>query len=205
MSDQSWWASGLLFENCNCQLVCPGHLDSDQVCTHERCLGYWAMRIDSGAFGEVSLTGLRAVVAFDAPQHMIEGNWTEVILIDQDAKPEQRAALQTILMGHAGGPWEVLARFVSKWVTTRYPRIDIAEDNLSKKVDIPNLLKSVVTGIRGRDRTKPVLFENIFNQIHAPSQVLATGTTEYNDGIIQMSFSKTHGIYSNFDWRVEVK
>ena len=50
-----------------------------------------------------------------------------------------------------------------------------------------------------------MLFENIFNQIHAPSQVLATGTTEYNDGIIQMSFSKTHGIYSNFDWRVEVK
>jgi hypothetical protein len=70
-------------------------------------------------------------------------------------------------------------------------------------VSIPNLLKSVVTRIRGRDRSKPVLFENIFNQIHAPTQVLATGTTEYDDGIIRMNMSKTHGLYSNFEWRVE--
>jgi hypothetical protein len=203
MSNREWWAKGLLFESCSCQLVCPGHIHFDQLCTHERCLGYWAIRIDSGGYGELSLAGLRAVVVFDAPQHMIDGNWTEIVLIDQDASQEQRAALETVLMGRAGGPWEVLARFVSNWEDTRYLPIEFAEDELSKTVSIPNLLKSVITRIRGRDRSKPVLFENVFNQIHAPRQVLATATTEYDDGTIRMSLSKTHGLYSDFEWRVE--
>ncbi|MGZ5261229.1 MAG: DUF1326 domain-containing protein [Burkholderiales bacterium] len=33
------------------------------------------------------LAGVRAVVAYDSPQHMIDGNWTEVIVIDQSASP----------------------------------------------------------------------------------------------------------------------
>ena len=203
MSNREWWAKGLLFESCSCQLVCPGHIHFDQLCTHERCLGYWAIRIDSGEYGEVSLTGLRAVLVFDAPQHMIDGNWTEIILIDHDASPKQRAALETILTGHAEGPWEVLARFVSNWEHTRYLPIEFAEDEFTKTLNVPGLLKSVVTRIRGRDRSKPVLFENVFNQIHAPRQVLATATTEYDDGTIRMNLSKTHGLYSDFDWRVE--
>lgn len=175
----------------------------DQLCTHERCLGYWAMRFDAGAYGNVSLAGLRAVIAFDAPQHMISGNWTEILLIDESATVEQRAALETIFTGRAGGPWEVLARFVGTWLETRYPPIEYAEDELTKSVSIPGLLTSVVTRIRGRDRSKPVLFENIFNQIHAPTQVLATAATEYDDGTIRMSLARTHGLYSNFEWRVE--
>ena len=203
MSTPDWWAKGLIFENCNCQLVCPGHLHFDQLCTHERCLGYWAIRVDSGEFGAVALAGLKAVIAFDAPQHMVSGNWTEVILIDEGATPEQRVALDTILTGRAGGPWEVLARFVGRWLDTRHAPIDFTDDELSKTVSIPGLLQSVVTRIRGRDRSKPVLFENIFNQIHAPKQVLATGVTEYDDGVIRISTSKTHGLFSNFEWRVE--
>ncbi len=203
MSEKKWWAKGLIFENCSCQLVCPGHLHFDQLCTHERCLGYWAIRIDEGAFGDISLNGLRAVIVFDAPQHMISGNWTEVILIDQEAAPEQRQAVETILSGRSGGPWETLARFVGNWLDTRFLPIEFSEDELSKSVNIGNLLQSVVTRIRGRDRSKPVVFENIFNQIHAPTQVLATGATEYDDGVIRIKQSKTHGLYSNFEWRVD--
>jgi len=36
-SSQGWFARGLLFENCSCQIVCPGHVHFDQLCTHERC------------------------------------------------------------------------------------------------------------------------------------------------------------------------
>ena len=113
-----WHARGLLFENCNCQLVCPGHMHFDQLCTHERCIGYWAIRIDEGRFGEVSLDGLKAVVAFDSPPHMISGDWTEVLIIDEAASPAQREALETILRGQAAGPWAVLARFVGRWLDT---------------------------------------------------------------------------------------
>lgn len=203
MSTRRWWATGILFENCTCQLVCPGHVHFSQLCTHERCVGYWAIRVQDGQFGDVPLAGLRVVVAFDAPQHMIDGNWTEVLLIDESATPSQRAALETILTGRAGGPWEKLAQFVSRWLDTRYPRIEFKEEEQVKAVSIPSLLQSVVSRIKGRDRDKPVVFENMFNQIHAPEQILALGTTEYDDGTIRMSTSKTHGLFSNFDWRVD--
>jgi hypothetical protein len=197
-----WRASGLLFENCNCQLVCPGHMHFSQLCTHERCVGYWAIRFDDGRFGDVPLAGVRAIVAYDSPQKMIEGNWTEGIVIDQSASPPQREAVEAILSGRVGGPWAVLARFVGRWLDTRFLQIELSDDGATKKARIPGLLEALVTPIRGRDRTQPVLFQNIFNQIHAPTQVVATGTTEYDDGVIRVRTDKTHGLYSRFDWLV---
>ena len=39
----------------------------------------------------------------------------------------------------------------------------------------PGLLETSITEIKGRDRSQPVTFENIFNQIHGSSQVIALG------------------------------
>jgi Predicted metal-binding integral membrane protein (DUF2182) len=58
--------------------------------------------------------GLKAFIAFDCPQHLIEGNWTEVVTIDEAASEPE-----------------------------------------------------------------PVTFQNIFNQIHGSTQVLALGSTQY--------------------------
>jgi hypothetical protein len=199
----SWWAKGLLFENCNCQLVCPGHMHFDQLCTYERCVGYWAIRVDEGQYEQVPLAGLKALIAFDCPQRMISGDWTEVVIIDEAASREQRDAMERLLTGRIGGPWETLARFVTRRLETRYLPIEFAEEAGTKKARIAGLLETAISQIRGRDRSKPVLFENIFNQIHAPTQVLATGSTTYDDGVIRIDTTKTHALHSQFEWRVE--
>jgi len=196
-----WWARGLLFENCSCQSVCPGHVHFDQRCTEQRCVGYWAMRFDAGAFEDVALAGIAAVIAYDAPQHMIEGGWTEVLIVDERASSAQRAGVESILTGRAGGPWRVLDRFVGKRLPTRYLPIRIEDGGTKKRVTVAGLLESTVEAIRGRDRSKPVTLENMFNQIHAPSQVVAKGVTRYDDGEIVVSTAGTHGLYSSFDWR----
>lgn len=198
----AWSARGLLFENCSCQVVCPGHMHFSQACTHERCMGYWAIRIDEGGFGEVPLDGLRAFVAFDCPQRMMDGGWTEVIVIDESASLEQRAALDRILRGDAGGPWAVLARFVSRWLDTRYLPIAFSDEETTHRAVIPGLVESTVSNIRGRDRSAPVTFENIFNQIHGSTQVIATGSSRYDDGVIRFTTEKTHGLHSRFAWTV---
>jgi hypothetical protein len=197
-----WWARGELFENCNCTLVCPGHMHFSQHCTHTRCLGYWAVRIDDGTYGDVPLGGLRAVIAFDAAQRMIDGGWTEVVIIDAAATAAQRAALETILQGRAGGPWQVLGRFVGRWLETRYLPITFEAEGLVRRGVIAGLWEALVTPIRGRDRVQPVRFENIFNQIHGGSQVLALGDTRYDDGTIVVGNVQTHGLLSAFEWRV---
>jgi len=198
----AWWARGLLFENCNCQLVCPGHVHFDQQCTHERCLGYWAIRFDEGEYGGVALGGTKAVVAYDCPQHMIEGNWTEVLLIDEAASAGQRQAIETILSGRAGGPWEVLARFVGERLPTRTVSIRMVDEGKVKRVAIEGLLEASIEAIRGQDRSQPVTFENIYNQVHSASQVIARGASRYDDGRIAFHNEGTHGLYSTFSWSV---
>jgi hypothetical protein len=202
VSSSSWYARGLLFENCSCTLVCPGHMHFSQNCTSERCKGYWAVRIDEGTFGEVPLAGTRAVVAFDSPQRMIDGGWVQTIIIDEGATDTQRQALEAILMGRAGGPWEKLAAFVGARQPTEFRTITFEDDGPVKRASIVDRLKTVVTQIRGRDRSKPVLFENVFNQIHAPTQVLALGESEYDDGVVSFRNTGSHGLFSAFEWRV---
>ncbi len=202
-TDITWWARGLIFENCACTLVCPGHMHFSQNCTHDRCKGYWALRFDEGVFGDVPLAGTRALVAFDTPQRMIDGGWVQTIIIDESASPTQREALETLLMGQAGGPWEKLASFVGTRQPTEFRPIEMVDDGTTKRISIADRLKGFVTQIRGRDKTKPVLFENIFNQIHAPQQVVALGDTEYDDGVIVIHNTGSHGLFSMFDWAVK--
>ncbi len=59
-----------------------------------------------------------------------------------------------------------------------------------------------MSNIRGRDRSQPVTFENIFNQIHGASQVIATGSSHYDDGVIRFETDKSHGLHSRFAWTV---
>jgi hypothetical protein len=198
----AWSARGLMFENCTCQVVCPGHMHFSQACTHERCLGYWAIRIDEGRFGDVELDGLRAFVAFEAPQRMMDGGWTEIVIIDETATPAQRAALDRILRGEAGGPWAVLARFVARWLDTRYLPMGFEDDGTTHRATIAGVATTTVSNIRGRDRSVPVTFENIFNQIHGSTQVIATGSSDYDDGVIRFHTEKTHGLHSRFEWTV---
>ena len=115
----AWWANGSLFENCNCNGICPGHIHFSNDCSHERCIGYWAIQIDSGCFDDVDLSGIQCVVAFDSPKRMIDGKWTEAIIVDQKVTQEQLIAVEAILTGSAGGPWEILDRFVEKRLPTK--------------------------------------------------------------------------------------
>jgi hypothetical protein len=172
------------------------------ACTHERCVGYWAVRIDEGVYGDVPLDGLKAFIAFDSPQHMIEGGWTEVVIIDEAASAEQRAALEAILTGRAGGSWALLAKFVARWLETRFLPIEFTDHDATKSARIPGVVEASISQIRGRDRSQPVTFENIFNQIHGSTQVLALGETRYDDGVIAINTVKTHGLHSRFEWVV---
>ena len=199
---QRWWARGLLFENCCCQVICPGHVHFDNRCTYDRCVGYWAVRFDEGEFEGVPLSGLSAVIAYDSPQHMIEGNWTEVLIIDVSASKEQRQAIESILNGRAGGPWAKLAPFVSRWLDTRYHPIRIDDAGTTKRIVIDGLLDGTIEHLRGKDRSEPVTIQNMFNQLHAKMQVVATGSTRYDDGVILVDTDRTHSLYSHFSWSV---
>ncbi len=196
-----WRGEGLLFENCNCQVLCPAHVSFKQNCTHERCLGYWAIHFDCGAFGDTPLDGLNAVIVYDTPQRMYEGTWTEAFYLDERADKAQRAALQTIFSGQAGGPWAVLARFVSTWLEPRFVPLRLEDDGRRKSIRIDGVLDSSIEAMKGPDGSKEVVLENLFNQIHGFTHVLAKGATRLADRELAIETKGTHALYSRFSWQ----
>ncbi len=196
-----WWAEGLLFENCNCTAVCPGHVHFSQQCTHEVCHGFWAVRFESGGFDGIDLAGAEAVVIFESPQVMIEGGWKQRILVSDEATEAQVQAVEGILKGDRGGPWSILSGFVGESLPTRRAPVRIEDGPAKKAVSVAGVLEGVVEAIRGRDRARPVVFENIYNQIHDSRQVIARGSTRCDDGGgIVIRTEDTHGLWSRFRW-----
>lgn len=202
MSKVPWHANGLLFENCNCQLVCPGHMSFKQLCTHERCIGTWAVHIADGRYRNVVLDGIDVFVFWDSPQHMIAGGWTVMMFVSDLADEACRGAVETIFSGQAGGPWEVLARFIAKRLPTRYVPLRFEDGGRRKRMHSEGLFDMAVEAIRGADKSREVLLENAFNQIHAPAQVLALGGTRLTDPEIGFEMEGTHALYSRFSWAV---
>lgn len=195
-----WWAEGLLFENCNCTAVCPGHVHFSQACTHEVCHGFWTIRFRGGEVDGVNLTGVDMVVIYVSPQTMIHGNWTQLILIDEGASDAQARVAQSLIQGAYGPPWAILSEFVGEHLPLRRAPITIEDAPMAKTVTIPGILRGVVESLRGRDKTQPVRFENIYNQIHNASQVVARGSTEFEDSGILISTEGSHGLWSDFRW-----
>lgn len=95
-----------------------------------------------------------------------------------------------------------LAAFVGTRQPTEFRPIDFADDGATKRASILGRLTTVVSQSRGREKSRPVLLENSFNQIHAPTQVIALGDSEYDDGVVTFRTTGTHGLFSQFEWAV---
>ena len=200
MSGTSWHASGLLFENCSCQLLCPAHVSFKQICTGDRCRGHWAFHIDVGRFGETAIDDLTLVIVFEAPVRMYSGDWTQIFYIDRRASGAQRVALEAIFSGRAGGPWAVLNRFVAHQLDTQVVPMRFEDRGREKHVAIPDVLETTVTAIRGSDGEHDAVVSNLYNVIHGPEHVLARGHTRSTNPTLAFEHERTHGLYSCFSW-----
>jgi hypothetical protein len=103
-----WYMEGPWLKNCNCDPGCP--CDFNQRPTRGYCQGMVAMRIETGHFGDVDLTGLSwaGIARWPGPIH--EGNGEALPLIDERADERQRDALLQIVSGQHGDTlFEILA------------------------------------------------------------------------------------------------
>ncbi|MBI5483196.1 MAG: DUF1326 domain-containing protein [Deltaproteobacteria bacterium] len=195
-----WWGKGLLFENCNCQMICPAHLSFKQSCTLERCLGYWGIRFDEGAYDDVRLDGLMVLILWDSPQRMYDGNWTEGIYLDEKADAAQRQALETIFRGSAGGPWAILSKFVGTWLDTQVVAFRFTDEGRKKQLSVDGLFETKIETLRGPTPEADPTLTNLYNTIHGPVHVLAKGSSRCSAAPFALATDSTHSLYSTFSW-----
>ena len=125
MSNTKWRIAGDYFESCNCEVLCPCLLSHAQARpTEGHCDVVLAINIAKGDCDGVDLSGLRAVQALTTPGPMGQGNGTLAVYVDNRASQAQRAALEAIFTGNAGGPPSLLAGMVTQRLPTKSAAID---------------------------------------------------------------------------------
>jgi hypothetical protein len=134
-------------EACNCQHGCNCQFQgfpNDGKC--EMIMGF---AVKDGNVGDVSLNGVRAVVAGKYPNAIHEGNGHVVLFIDEKASDEQANAFAAVLSGQLGGmPWEALAGTVTKFEGPIRTPIEITVAGRQSLVRVPGSVELQLTPLR---------------------------------------------------------
>jgi hypothetical protein len=199
----SWTITGEYLENCNCTVLCPCITSSLQgPADNERCLVPLAMRITSGAAGDVSLDGLGAILVCDTPQVMSEGGWRVAVYVDERADEAQREALVAILSGARGGPPAMLAGLVGELLGVKYVPIEWSSDGDRRGVAVPGIMEFEVEGLRAPGADAVMEITNVFHPMGHDLAIAQSrrGTYEDDMGIAPFDNGGRNGHYRAFDW-----
>jgi hypothetical protein len=96
--------------------------------TEGHCDVVLGIRIAQGSYGAVDISGLNAVQAMTTPGIMTKGNGTLAVYVDSRANGTQRAALEAIFTGAAGGPPSLFGPMISTRLPTKTARIEFKSD-----------------------------------------------------------------------------
>src|SRR6185295_12412568 len=126
---------------CNCQF--QGYPNEGKC---EFIIGY---EVTDGRVGDVSLNGVRAVVAAKYPKAIHEGHGHVVLFIDEKASQAQVDALVSILSGKMGGmPWEALAGTIERFEGPIRKPIEIRVAGERSVVRVPGSIDLQLTPLK---------------------------------------------------------
>jgi hypothetical protein len=200
MSTQApkWNIDGEYFESCNCEILCPCLLQGARP-TEGHCDVVLAFHIDQGSYGSTDLSGLNAVQALTTPDVMSKGGGTLAVYVDDRANPEQRAALEQIFTGAAGGPPSLFGPMIAKRLPTKVVPISVTADGKSRKVSVANVTDVTVEGISGAGK-QVVWLENVGHP-YSTRLAAAKGTaSRFTDHGLNFENSGRNGHFSKIVW-----
>lgn len=204
MAYVDWQMQGTQITNCNCAIGCPCQFNS--LPTHGNCRAYVFFQIDKGHFGDVPLDDVRWGALFSWPGPIHLGNGTAMVVVDDKASAEQRAAIETIAAGKETEPGALITQVFSTTVTSGHPTqvkaIDLAIDEAAGtgRVHVAGLIdataepiKNPITGAPHRARiVLPAGFE------YSEAEVVS-GRTKAS-GPIPLDLDGTHAHIAKIHW-----
>jgi hypothetical protein len=110
----SWAISGTYLESCNCDPICPCRRVGGRQggrSTYGICMGALSWEIESGGTEDLSLDGLRVVLALRYDDDEPGSPWDFELFVDERGDEQQRDLLAAIYLGRLGGtpeqqfPW----------------------------------------------------------------------------------------------------
>ena len=111
-TDVGYQLEGSLLEVCSCDVLCPCWIGEDP--DQGTCDSVVAYHFDKGTIRGVDVSGLTLVSAVNIPGNMLEGNWRQLVFIDDKATDEQADAMLDAFTGKLGGPLADLAQLIGE-------------------------------------------------------------------------------------------
>lgn len=145
MTDQ-WMIKSNSFASCNCAINCGCQFNLPS--THGFCQFVACGIIEEGHFNDVDLTGLNWCDLMIWPGEIAEGNGKQLIILDERANTEQRAALLKIVSGETGAPgsnhFSVFGSTCSELLEPIVSAIHIEVDMEKRtgKLEVPGILEA---------------------------------------------------------------
>ena len=203
----AWKIKGEYLENCNCAVLCPCLLGprnarggAAAAPTEGHCDVPLIFRIDSGQYGATSLAGTHAGMVFYTPGAMGDGNWTVATYVDERAGAEQRAGLEAIFTGQAGGGLGALAALVSTRLPTKAVPIEFGVEGRRRWARIPGILDVEVEGIPGRAPDSEAWIDNVRHPVASRLAAARATRGSYRDHGFNWDNSGRNGHYASFEW-----
>lgn len=126
----AWNLTAEFTETCSCNMLCPCWYGVKELMVMDQgwCASALLLRVQQGSADGVDLSGRTVAIALDFPgPTLYDGNGTARLYIDDAASADHCRELEAIFQGTKGGPMEILAGLVTKWLPTQVAKIDFQE------------------------------------------------------------------------------
>lgn len=204
----AWWMSGEYLENCNCEVLCPCLLGPRNARggamarpTEGHCDVPIVFQVAAGAAGATSLTGTHAALSVYTPGAMGDGNWRVGLYLDERASAEQRAALEQIFSGRAGGVMGRIAALVGEWLPARVAPIEFGKEGRRRWAKIPGVLDVEVEGVEGAAPGSEAWIDNVRHFVSRRLAAARASRGSYRDHGVTWDNAGRNAHYASFEWR----
>ena len=154
---------GTLLEACNCDVLCPCWIGEDP--DGGTCQSVIAYHFDRGAIKGIDVSGLTIAAAVFIPGNILEGNWKQVLFIDDGASDEQAEAMTEMMTGKLGGPMADLAQLVGERVAIERASISHEVSDGKGRLTVGDFISAEMHPYTGPDGTTTTLNNSIFSTV----------------------------------------
>jgi hypothetical protein len=162
-TSQGYQLEGSLLEVCSCNTLCPCWIGEDP--DDGTCEAVIAYNITSGTIRGVDVSGLTLVGAALIPGNILEGNWRELIFVDDRASDEQMDAMVDCFTGKLGGPLGDLAQLVGELVGVERAKIEHSIVDGAGTLRVGDKIDASMQPYRGPDGSVTTLNNSIFSTV----------------------------------------
>jgi hypothetical protein len=154
---------GSLLEVCSCDVLCPCWIGEDP--DNGTCESVVAYHFDRGTIRGVDVSGLTLASAVLIPGNVLEGNWKQVLFIDDKASDQQADAVLAAFRGELGGPLADLSQLVGELLAVERAPIDHEIIDGKGKLRVGDVISADMHPYTGPDGSTTTLHESIFSTV----------------------------------------